>query len=283
VGAPAIGADKVYVATGDGNILAVDTSGRALAEAWKLEAGSNCTTGPVLAADGTLYVGTGEGLLAVDTQKKAKKWSCAIAAGNDPQQEMMMRQRIMIMQRQGVAQQNINVGGPAPVVENGVVYVSAGGKLQAVEAATGQSKWSFEPDVGQAADAGSDDINGRVMPRGIMINRMRFPMNNGGGLSAPVIVGKTAYVGAPQGLFALEVKNGLQLWRFPTDSPVIGRPLVANDTLLFGNGVDMSGNAGPFFRGARITPNGQPDNTPSAYAIFALPLKASGPEIPVAK
>jgi outer membrane protein assembly factor BamB len=277
VGAPAIAADKVYVATGDGNILALATSGNSLTELWKLEAGSNCTTGPVLAADGTLYAGTGEGLLAVDTQKKAKKWSYAMAVATDPQQEMMMRQRIIIMQRQGVGQQIANVGGPVPVIDNGVAYLSAGGKLQAVDTATGQGKWTFEPDVGQSADAG-DDVNGRFQGRAIMIQRMRFPMGVAGGLSAPVIVGKTAYVGAPLGLFALEVKNGLQLWRFPTDTPVLGRPLVANETLLFGNGLDMSGNGMQVFRGGVQPASGQP-----AYAIFALPVKASSPAIPVAK
>ena len=65
--APLIDADgNVYFGSDDKNVYAVDADGN---EKWRYQTDSNVISSPVLAEDGTLYVGTYTKLLAFGAKK----------------------------------------------------------------------------------------------------------------------------------------------------------------------------------------------------------------------
>jgi outer membrane protein assembly factor BamB len=113
--APAIVDGKVFLATGDKRILALDAATGA--PLWQA-----ATTGPVdsspAVADGVMYVGLRDKrLLALDAASGALMWEFAVG----------------------------NPISSSPTVANGVVYVTAGdGKLYALDAKTGKKQFSWD-------------------------------------------------------------------------------------------------------------------------------------------
>ena len=91
----------------------------------------------------------------------------------------------------------------SPAIADGVVYVGSGdGRLYALDAGTGQEKWSF-------------NTEGEVV-------------------SSPTIAGRVVYVGSNDGrLYALDVETGQEKWRFKTGGPVASSPAIAGRVVYF--------------------------------------------------
>ena len=51
--------------------------------------------------------------------------------------------------------------------------------------------------------------------------------------SSPSIAGETVYFGTVQGLHAADVKTGRNLWKFPTETPVVSSPVIADGVIYF--------------------------------------------------
>ena len=96
----------------------------------------------------------------------------------------------------------------SPAIADGVVYVgSEDGRLYALDAATGQEKWSLKTD-------------GEVY-------------------SSPAVAGGMVYVGSGDGrLDALDAETGQEKWSFKTDGEVYSSPAVAGGVVYF---VDTEG------------------------------------------
>ncbi len=112
---PVVGIDgRIYVVTtSDGVVHAFDANGT---EAWSVTIPSGCRTEtPAVGADGTIYIGGGDGQIHAITPAGAAKWTTPIA--DQP--------------RSGVA-----VGG------NGTIYVTTSASVVALSA-TGTQLWSF--------------------------------------------------------------------------------------------------------------------------------------------
>ena len=102
-----------------------------------------------------------------------------------------------------------NVGfGSSPAVAGGVVYVgSLDNWLYALDARTGQEKWTFQTD---------DRI-----------------------YSSPAVAGGMIYIGSFDGrLYALDARTGQEKWSFKTGSSVPSSPAVAGGVVYF---VDTEG------------------------------------------
>ncbi|MEU5344828.1 PQQ-binding-like beta-propeller repeat protein [Streptomyces sp. NPDC020766] len=100
-------------------------------------------------------------------------------------------------------------GMSRPAVADGVVHVSSGPELYALDAATGQQLWSF--------------VTGpeRISP------------------SAPVVAGSVVHVGSEDATghtYALDALTGRQLWKAGTGAPVTSRAAVADGVVYIGNG-----------------------------------------------
>ena len=98
--------------------------------------------------------------------------------------------------------------GSSPAIADGVVYVgSEDGRLYALDARTGQEKWSFQ--TFQSV------------------------------VSSPAVAGGMIYIGSFDGrLYALDARTGQEKWSFKTGSQVLSSPAVAGGVVYF---VDTEG------------------------------------------
>ena len=97
----------------------------------------------------------------------------------------------------------------APVVEDGVVYVSTlGGSIFAVDDSTGTEKWSAS-------------IEGQIVSSPALFDRSR------GDISERAL----AVPSGEKNVWVISLIDGRELGVFKTDEPVKSTPLVYNDTL----------------------------------------------------
>jgi outer membrane protein assembly factor BamB len=114
--------------------------------------------------------------------------------------------------------------------KDGVVYLTQGSKVIAVELKTGDIRWQYDPKITQGSDRLLEDsysgfCGGRISCTGPWAYQ----------LSPPELAGEsTLLFGSEIGLHALNIKKQVELWRIATDSPVSRRPLVVQGGVLFG-------------------------------------------------
>ncbi len=153
----------------------------------------------------------------------------------------------------------------------GVLYLSAGDRLVALDAKTGKEMWAFQPDLKkQPEEGGAKTV---VVRGGVQAQARVVVWNSGmararaGRLSAPAVAGGAVYFGSREGLHALDLKSRQELWRFETPMAVAGRPVVANGVVYFATTKDV-----PFaFGGVRPAQQRQPrppaEQPPGLYAV----------------
>ncbi|MGN6378714.1 MAG: outer membrane protein assembly factor BamB family protein [Gaiellales bacterium] len=115
---PAVAGGVLYMGTFDGKVLAVDTSTHA--KLWSVKPSSEVTGSPAV-DNGTVYVGDGSQVFALNAATGATKWS--ITTSQSP-------------------------AGGAPTVVNGTLYFggtnNVGATLYAVNSTTGAIKWATQ-------------------------------------------------------------------------------------------------------------------------------------------
>jgi outer membrane protein assembly factor BamB len=114
------------------------------------------------------------------------------------------------------------------------LIVGLGGRLRAVDAATGDALWTATAGgVAPATTAGvvSTGVRGIDIEDGAV--RWRFEA--GGGVSPPAVVDNTVYVGSDDSyLYALAADTGAIEWAALTDGPVRATPAVEGDAVYVG-------------------------------------------------
>ncbi|MEU9958377.1 PQQ-binding-like beta-propeller repeat protein [Streptomyces sp. NPDC050982] len=130
-------------------------------------------------------------------------------------------------------------GMSRPAVADGVVHVSSGPELYALDAATGQQRWSFatghdriRPLAPVVADSvvhfGSDDAKGVVYALDALTGRQLWKADTGAPVSSRAAVADgVVYIGNGNGLRALDATTGEQQWEL-TGGEVLGCPAVAD-------------------------------------------------------
>jgi outer membrane protein assembly factor BamB len=100
----------------------------------------------------------------------------------------------------------------APVVAGGTVYITGQSALYALDAATGEVKWTY-PEEGPIGTPTAATIK-----------------------ASPVVWQDTVFVGASDGvLYAIDAKEGVLKWQFQTGGAIRFAPIVANDTVYLGS------------------------------------------------
>ena len=194
---PVVVGEAVYTGSSGtgGNLWALDAATGD--ERWEFETEGWVNHAPAF-ADGTVYVGTdGQVFHAVDARTGEEQWT--IHLGRDLRDSSPT-----------VVEDTVYVGtaGDSPATvsgENDEDEVDKTGKLVALDAATGETQWSFEV---------ADWIS-----------------------TTPAVVGGRVYFGEKTGhVRALDAETGEQAWSFEAGSQVFSAPTVSNGTLYFGAG-----------------------------------------------
>jgi outer membrane protein assembly factor BamB/actin-like ATPase involved in cell morphogenesis len=150
-----------------------------------------------------------------------------------------------------------DVGSPAsgrPAVAGDTVYVGdQGGKVHAIDRATGRDRWRY--DAGSPVNASPQVRDGVVYiasQDGMLhaigatdgARRWRVPAGSGS-TSSPVVTADAVYVGGADGLYAFRL-SGQQRWRFSEGGAVTTTPAVSGDTVFAsgGNGRAYAVDAG---------------------------------------
>ena len=181
---PAVVDGTAFVGDNDGNLTAIDVAGRAVN--WTVPLAATVSSSPTV-GDGAIFVNAEDVLYAVDPGNGSTLWS--FANGGD--------------------------GGytieSSPAVLNGIVYATswssdADESLWALDAATGEERWSYRPTVP--------------------------------GLATPTVVDGVVYAGGPAGLVALDAKSGEEIWTSPIGD-VFSAPAVSDKTVIVHTNRDM--------------------------------------------
>ncbi|MFB7676337.1 PQQ-binding-like beta-propeller repeat protein [Kitasatospora purpeofusca] len=189
------------------------------AELWRADDAQqdyeNPQSGPALVAGSAYYYGGGR-LRCVDPRGSGLRWS--VPVGEDVPSR--------------------------PVERAGVLYVTAGTRVYALDAASGAERWRFEAPVvlftPPALDADAvyvADYLGTVYALDAATGRDRWRAATGTRQGAePVVVGDgTVLVGSGEVLYALEAAGGRERWRYTARGEIVGSPAVADGLVHLGS------------------------------------------------
>ncbi|WP_459193551.1 outer membrane protein assembly factor BamB family protein [Halosimplex sp. J119] len=209
--------DMPMVVSGDtdrskaGKVVALDAESGA--ERWSFEGPEDWFTGPAF-ADGRVYVGnhTGE-VFALEAGSGEAVWSRSATAAADDSAAVLV----------------------PPTVADGTVYVAvhAAGRLVALDAATGDTEWSTDLDLGnvKSSPAVTDD---RVYLGAYGYRGASLTLDDGEGATAAAT--STPERGPAGRLFALDRADGSEVWTHETDRDFRSSPAVVGDRVYVGSG-----------------------------------------------
>jgi outer membrane protein assembly factor BamB len=243
VTAPFVEGGQVFVTDGRGIVHGLDLATGA--ERWHSSEVLDSATSPT-AGDGLVIIGTiGGELVALDTSSGARRWRVKVSAAavhepafNDGTVYVTAGDGTIeaIRAVDGTQIWRINVGADptgTPSVSGGIVYVGSrssesGGRLRALDAATGATLWQTDepwlsPSVsGGMAVSGRDD--GQIVALDARTGAERWRIatggSTGGSSRGPAIVGSTVFFSIDLGKWvgALDLATGRLLWRYDVDA-----------------------------------------------------------------
>ena len=239
-GAPTPAADRIYVASGDGHVYALDRSGRKL---WQSDLGAPVMSTPTV-ADDRVFAQTSDGRIhAVSAADGASLW--VVATGSTVPWPWGYESGDIYTSSPAVVDGTVYVGSrdghlyalsaqdgserwklrtegrvvSSPAVAGGVAVVgSADGSVYAADVATGTQRWRFDTD-GRALDSGEFGFDRRTVQ------------------SSPAIADNTVFIGARDGiLYAVDLRTGREKWRADHQvSWVNTSPAVADNIVVAGS------------------------------------------------
>ncbi|MFB7216411.1 PQQ-binding-like beta-propeller repeat protein [Streptomyces sp. NPDC056255] len=175
-----------------------------------------------------VYVNTFDGYLTAQNRATGKKrWACSTG---------------------GAAPANRLVGpaGATPAIANGLVYVGSAEQelIYAIDAESGKHRWTADV-YGQVASPliSADTVVACGEKSGLLCGidastgrrRWLFGADNGSDISTPTpgVSRGTAYVGSGKGdLYAVNIQNGKQRWKFHAGGSIVASPAVSDGTVF---------------------------------------------------
>jgi len=224
-GRPAITDKIACVACSDGTLVALNAkTGKQL---WKFK-GNLPVRGAVI-RDGTVYFVSGGNLYAKTADTGKDVWVYRVAGGQgDPAVKIMLA-----VNRTVVAGQR----SEEPLVfADGVIHAISGSHLVGIDAKKGKEKWRYELACSDNK-AGGMKIqmdNGIIMVAAGAVGGQGVLRGIGARFTCPAICDGKAYIGTADGLRAVDLSTGRQLWHLPTSTWVSGRPIVVGGVIYFG-------------------------------------------------
>lgn len=246
VSSPAYAEGVVYVGSDDGHLYAIDaTSGR---QRWMHRTDGPVSSSPAIAG-GRVYVLSYDGRLhALDARTGALQWKFATAG----ERRFEARGLHGMQPRTQTFADPYDVFLSSPVVADGlVIFGSSDGNVYAVDAVSGEQRWSFATgDVVHASPAVAEGIvvigswDGRLYALDIRTGREHWRAQTGidslmanqqGFQSSPAIADGRVFVGCRDAhLYAFDLHSGRPVWQFDTAmSWVVVSPAVADGIAYF--------------------------------------------------
>ncbi|MEV4611635.1 PQQ-binding-like beta-propeller repeat protein [Kitasatospora sp. NPDC049258] len=189
------------------------------AELWRADDAQqdyeNPQSGPALVGGSAYYYGAGR-LRCVDPRGSGLRWSFQVG------EEVPSR----------------------PVGRAGVVHLTAGTRVHALDAATGAERWRFDAPVVLFSPPAVDgaavyvaDYLGTLYALDAATGRERWRARTAGRQGAePVVLAEdTALLGSGDTLFAFDTATGRERWRYTTRGEIVGLPAVADGLVHIGS------------------------------------------------
>ena len=219
---PAIVDGVVYIGTYDRQLLALDADDGT--ERWSFET-EGAIGGPTTVADGVVYVGDEAGMLyAVDADSGVERWR--VDLGNS----LYTAAPVVV---NGVVYMSSGAGGTAPAVVDGVVYAGGDGSasrsallVHAIDAATGEERWRHSVAANGlfALDAATGEEQWHFATFAPIYH------------SSPAVADGVAYVGSKDGhVYAVDIETGQERWRVKTGKAVYSSPAVVDGRVYIGS------------------------------------------------
>ena len=246
VSSPVFDDGVVYVGSDDGNVYAIDAAtGR---QRWQRRTGGPVASTPAI-AQGRLFVASYDGkVYALDVRTGEPLWK--FATGGERRFEAKGLHGLL--PKQQTIADPFDVFLSSPVVAEGTVFVGSGdGNVYAIDAASGEPRWTFRTgDVVHASPAfangvvyvGSWDGDFYAVDARTGAEKWRFhggqdpAMHNQVGFqSSPAVVDGVVYVGCrDSNLYALDAATGQEKWRVDhAGSWVVASPAVARGKVFY--------------------------------------------------
>jgi len=228
---PVVSESVAFFGSEDGHAYAVNLKdGR---EVWRFQTGAEVSSSPAL-SDGRVFFMSRDGVLrALDAQNGRELWR--LATGPDAPV------------KKGDYRVGWDLWLSSPTVDGGTVYVGGGdGKVYAVEAATGKSRWSFQTQQRVRSCPALKDgtlfvgsFDGFVYALDAVTGRERWKFDTREAIqSSPAVAEGTVFIGSRSAaVFALDAQTGALKWktRHPNGSWVLGSPAVAQGKVIVGS------------------------------------------------
>lgn len=207
---PAVADDVVYVGSNDGFLYALDVDSGAALWRWQVDGvwGGSVIEGSPVVADGLVYFNATDVLLtmklyAIDVDSRGLSWDRDLG--------------LTFMS--------------APTVADGLVFGAERDMAWAVDAITGQERWSSEDAYsGPTTPAVSGDLvyfaadDGGIVALDAATGRLAWRYDSGAGaLSSPAVADGFVYVNTEQHLIALDAVTGAARWEQALDGATSGR------------------------------------------------------------
>ncbi|MHB9035641.1 MAG: beta-alanine-activating enzyme beta-propeller domain-containing protein [Armatimonadota bacterium] len=229
--------------------------------AWTVPTQGYVESSAAIAADGTAYIGSGDGKVYAITQNGTIRWTCALGSSIDSSPAVASDGRIVIGCNDGYlyclstagevlwSYQTHDAIRSSPSIRENIVYVGSNdGSLYAVNLDTGLKVWSkatgaavwSSPAVdsdGVIYVASGDTYLYAINPNGTQ--KWRFKTGSSADESPSIASDGTIYIGSGDGYFYAVNPNGTQKWRFDAQAVVDSSAAIATDgTIYFGTGFD---------------------------------------------
>lgn len=250
----AVANGTVYIGTKSGYLLALDAATGD--QRWQADLGDYIVRASPAVADGSVYVGAGFSLVALDASNGKERWRFQTRYAGDSSPAVVAGTVYVGTQegyvyavdaQTGIERWHFEADGlvfSSPAVADGSVFFgSDDGNLYAVDAKSGQQLWRFptggeiysSPAVSGATvyiSSTSHYVYAVDAATGQQLWRYGV-----GGDSSPAVVGGTVYLGGDDGgLYALDARTGKVRWLFATGSAVASSPVVSGTAVYVGSG-----------------------------------------------
>jgi outer membrane protein assembly factor BamB len=252
---PAVSDGVLYVASYDGNLYAIDTeSGQAL---WQSEVGR--TFSSPLVVDESIFVGSADGLHALDRASGAERWYYKAQVGGEMRSSPAFFEGLVYIgsddgnlyafeaQSGDLAWQFKTLGQvfSSPAIYKDMVYAGDyAGYLHALDAASGEELWQYK--TGRSVYATPAIKNGMVFFGSLDGNFYALDAASGEELwvteigepivsSAALSQGSVYFGCLDHNVYALDATSGKVIWQFETSNEVYSSPALANGMLYIGS------------------------------------------------
>lgn len=223
VSQPVLAGDKVFVNAEEHSVVALCTRNGKIAWTWDA---NGVVIGSPVESSGLLYV------LTASAVEKSSGSLCAIEADSGKVRWVRgfpMVRKVTLSEKSPTAVVHLNaVDYVVSGVHEGKLYIPACGEMLVFDARTGQEEWRFDTLAAQLAERAAFGEWAENTPPALVI---KPPL---------VIHDGAAYMGGPDGVYAIDLKTRRQLWKFHTSQPVTYRMAQADGVLFFASAASLN-------------------------------------------